>query len=230
MTDPRNPSTPVGVSRRALLVSGVAASVLAPAAAPATAQGAPTSDAFQFLTRTEGDALTAIVDRLIPADSTGPGGVESGVVLFIDRQLAGQFGTGARWYMQGPWLEGTPSQGFQLGLVPAILYRKSLLALDRWCRGTREKAFSDLGAADQDAVLGMLEAGKIDLDGVPSKIFFTELWANVVEGYLSDPLYDGNRNMGAWKMIGFPGPNPVLTPALHLDGKPYVVAPIAIGA
>jgi gluconate 2-dehydrogenase gamma chain len=229
MNDPRHPSSHLGVSRRALLVSGAAASVLAPAAMPVAAQNAPVSAAFQFLTRAEADALTALVDRLIPADATGPGGVEAGVVLFIDRQLAGQFGAGARWYMQGPWLAGTPTQGYQLGLVPSVLYRKSLLALDRWCRGTRAKAFSDLPTAEQDAVLGMLEAGKIDLDGIPSKAFFTELWGNVVEGYLSDPLYEGNKNMAAWKMIGFPGPNPVLIAALHLEGKPYVADPMAIG-
>jgi len=26
-----------------------------------------------------------------------------------------------------------------------------------------------------------------------------------IEGYFSDPVYGGNRNMVAWKMIGFPG-------------------------
>ena len=28
---------------------------------------------------------------------------------------------------------------------------------------------------------------------------------NVLEGYFSDPLYGGNKDMAAWKMIGFPG-------------------------
>jgi gluconate 2-dehydrogenase gamma chain len=35
--------------------------------------------------------------------------------------------------------------------------------------------------------------------------------------------------MAAWKMIGFPGANPVLTPALALKGKAYAVPPMAIG-
>ena len=26
-----------------------------------------------------------------------------------------------------------------------------------------------------------------------------------VEGFFSDPVYGGNRNMAAWRMIGFPG-------------------------
>ncbi len=28
---------------------------------------------------------------------------------------------------------------------------------------------------------------------------------NVLEGYFSDPIYGGNKDMAAWKMIGFPG-------------------------
>jgi gluconate 2-dehydrogenase gamma chain len=28
---------------------------------------------------------------------------------------------------------------------------------------------------------------------------------NTKEGYFSDPVYGGNKDMGAWKMIGFPG-------------------------
>ncbi len=31
------------------------------------------------------------------------------------------------------------------------------------------------------------------------------LLQNTKEGYFSDPIYGGNKDMGAWKMIGFPG-------------------------
>jgi gluconate 2-dehydrogenase gamma chain len=174
-------------------------------------------------------ALTAIVNRLIPADATGPSGVEAGVITFIDRQLSGRFGAAAEWYMQGPWATGTPSQGWQLAITPALLYRKSLLALDRWCQGTKSKSFADLAASEQDDVLTQIEADRIDLEGISSAVFFEMIRENAIEGYLSDPLYGGNRNMAAWKMIGFPGANPVLTPALALKGEAYVVAPMAIG-
>jgi len=229
MTHPaRNDS----VSRRKFLLTGAAASAfVAGAPAPVEAQ-APDAEwqGYAFLTAPEVTTLTAIVDRLIPADQTGPGGVEAGVVTYVDRQLAGRFGAAAEWYMQGPWGEGTPSQGWQLALPPATLYRKSLLALDRWCSGAKGKAFADLSAAEQDDVLKALEAGKIDLDGIASSAFFDMVRENAVEGYLSDPLYGGNRNMAAWKMIGFPGATPVLTPALKLKGEAYVTPPIAIGA
>jgi len=35
--------------------------------------------------------------------------------------------------------------------------------------------------------------------------FFAMLLQNTKEGYFSDPIYGGNKDMGAWKMIGFPG-------------------------
>jgi gluconate 2-dehydrogenase gamma chain len=40
---------------------------------------------------------------------------------------------------------------------------------------------------------------------VPSDVFFAHLWESTVEGFFSDPVYGGNANMVAWRMIGFPG-------------------------
>ena len=55
-------------------------------------------------------------------------------------------------------------------------------------------------------VLKGLEAGTIQLSaGVDAKSFFAMLLQNTKEGYLSDPIYGGNKDMAAWKMIGFPG-------------------------
>jgi gluconate 2-dehydrogenase gamma chain len=36
-------------------------------------------------------------------------------------------------------------------------------------------------------------------------VFFAHLWQSTVEGFFSDPVYGGNRNMVSWRMIGFPG-------------------------
>jgi gluconate 2-dehydrogenase gamma chain len=132
--------------------------------------------------------------------------------------------------MAGPWAEGSRSQGWQLPLTPAQLYRTSFLALDRWCLGTKGKRFVEFAATDQDEVLTLLEGGKIELDGISSATFFQVLWQNTVEGYLGDPLYGGNRDTGAWRMINFPGANPVLTEAVDLNGELYEIEPIAIGS
>jgi gluconate 2-dehydrogenase gamma chain len=238
---------PVTSRRKFLLASAASALGLERAAAQITpapqtnpsvplgqapARGAvpqPESHGYRFLNSVEVETLTAMVDRLIPADEVGPGGVESGVLVFIDRELGGQFGSAARWYMSGPWAEGTPSQGWQLALTPRQIYRTALLALDRMCVGETGKRFAELSVGEQDGILHQLEDGKIDLDGISSADFFQLLWQNVVEGYLGDPLYGGNRNMGAWRMIHFPGANPVLTEAVDLDGTLFQIEPVSIG-
>jgi gluconate 2-dehydrogenase gamma chain len=244
---------PANPSRRHFLAAGAAATALAadavkaqpstpagtPQPAPVVPQNqaplpgqipAPAPQGYRFLTSAEVETLTAMVDRLIPADDFGPGGVEAGVVTFIDRELGGQFGVAARWYMAGPWAEGSRSQGWQLALTPAQIYRIAFLELDRWCLGSKGQRFVELTPADKDEILTLLEGGKIELNGISSATFFQILWQNTVEGYLGDPLYGGNRDMGAWRMINFPGANPVLTPAVDLNGELYEIDPIAIGA
>jgi gluconate 2-dehydrogenase gamma chain len=43
-----------------------------------------------------------MVNVMCPADALTPGGVDCGLAAYIDRQLAGGFGKGARLYMRGP--------------------------------------------------------------------------------------------------------------------------------
>ena len=50
--------------------------------------------------------------------------------------------------------------------------------------------------------------------GVDAAPFFAMLLQNTKEGYFSDPVYGGNKDMAAWKMIGFPG--------AHYDYKEWV--------
>lgn len=138
---------------------------------------------------------------MIPEDEF-PSASQAGVVTYIDRQLAGPFGLGQRLYLQGPLAEGTPEQGYQLGLAPAAVYRESLDALLSEPAG---RDFAAFPTPKQDAFLGELEAGAWMLGRVPSSIFFETLLANVVEGYFADPAYGGNRDMAGWRMIGFPG-------------------------
>ena len=161
---------------------------------------------FRFFMPAERAFVTAAVDRLIPPDTTGPGASEVGVPFFIDRQLAGLFGQGQHYYLSGPWPKGVPEQGYQSRFTPAELYRKAIPAIQTHVRARfKGAAFEHLAAADQDAVLKDLEGGKIDLSGVDAKTFFDMLLQNTKEGYFSDPIYGGNKDMAAWKMIGFPG-------------------------
>src|SRR3954463_1241175 len=52
------------------------------------APGGATVGGWKYLNASEVSFLTAAVDRIIPADRTGPSGSEAGVVVFLDRQLA----------------------------------------------------------------------------------------------------------------------------------------------
>jgi gluconate 2-dehydrogenase gamma chain len=121
----------------------------------------------------------------------------------LDKQLGGSWGAGERLYRSGPWQQGTPSQGYQLPFTPAELFHTALRAIGTEFDG--KTAFKELPPEQQDAYLKSLEAGGKDLGGVPSAAFFQMLLQMTVEGYFSDPVYGGNKNMVAWKMIGFPG-------------------------
>ncbi len=171
---------------------------------------------FVFFTATEAAFIEAAVGRLIPDDPIGPGALEANVPFFLDRQLAGKFGQGDHYFLGGPWPKGTPEQGYQSRFTPAQLYRAAIAAIDKYTASNLNGAsFGKLTAADQDNVLKGLESGEIKLDdGVDSKSFFAMLLQNTKEGYFSDPIYGGNKDMGAWKMIGFPG--------AHYDYKEWV--------
>jgi gluconate 2-dehydrogenase gamma chain len=54
------------------------------------------------------------------------------------------------------------------------------------------------------------------------------LWNNTVEGFLSDPMYGGNRNFAGWKLVGFPGPRYNYVSEIEQYGKPYTLPTVGI--
>ena len=161
---------------------------------------------WQFFTADEARAMEAIVDRIIPPDPDTPGGKDAGCAVFIDRQLKGAYGMNEGLYALGPYIKGTKEQGPQSQLSHAELYRKGLAGLDVLCRSSQGgKPFAELSPDQQDAVLKQIEAGKAKFDGVEAQGFFAALLKDVPEGFFSDPIHGGNRDMVGWKMIGFPG-------------------------
>lgn len=150
--------------------------------------------------------INAAVDLLIPADQYGPGAIAAGVPEFIDRQMDTAYGHGKLWYMNGPFHPDVdPTYGYQLSLNPREIYRHGIESCNNWCQKQHSKAFADLDKPTQTQILSDLEHGKIELDALPAKTFFSYLLQNTKEGFLSDPQYGGNRNMVGWKMINFPG-------------------------
>ena len=109
---------------------------------PATPAAVPSSEAgYEFLNIEEAAFVVALVNHMVPADEFTTKGTDLGIDVYIDRALAGAWGKGDRLYMQGPWKQGTPSQGYQLPLTPAQLYRAGIAATNTYCRKTYAKSF-----------------------------------------------------------------------------------------
>jgi gluconate 2-dehydrogenase gamma chain len=185
-------------------------------------------NAYGYLTQPEIRFLDAAVERLIPTDELGPGGRDAGVTVYIDRQLFSAWGTHGRNYRSGPWLDGTPEQGFQSRLTPQEIYRIGIREINNFCLGTYEKPFDQLPPSTQDEVLKALEQNRVELPSLSSKLFFDLLWRNTEEGYFADPMYGGNRGKVGWKLLGFPGV-PSGAYREHLDNPaPYRAEPVSI--
>jgi len=227
------------VTRRSF-VTTVGAATVVPAAAllspsvPASAAAATTPVAeesakttYLFFNAEEVLFIEAACERLIPADESGPGALGAGVPNYLDKQLGGAWGAGERLYRSGPWQSGTPSQGYQLPFTPAELFHVSLRAINRdlAAHGT---PFNGMPAEAQDTYLQSLESGAHDLDGVPSAVFFDMLLHMSVEGFFSDPVYGGNRNMVAWRMIGFPGAYADYFEAIDRHGVKFEREPMSL--
>ncbi|MGV8984659.1 MAG: gluconate 2-dehydrogenase subunit 3 family protein [Cypionkella sp.] len=198
-----------GTTRRGFLrgtAAGFALSALAFRARAQAAKEVPL-DQYQpeYLSSSEYAFVMAASARLIPSNGDGPGAIEARVPVFIDRQLAGDFGTAADLYMEGPFTpDADPNLGTQTPLTPAEIYRQAIASFDEWCVQTHGSAFADLDPETQDAALTSLSKDDVKLDP-KLREFFTLLLQNTKEGYFCDPQYGGNAGMESWVYIGFPG-------------------------
>lgn len=142
---------------------------------------------LRFFDEREALIVAAAASRIFPTDQSGPGAREAGVVIFIDRQLAGPYGRDRYRYTQGPFEDGPPELGYQGKATPREIYREALRDL---------KGFDRLAAEEQNARLRQIEASR----------FFSLLRQHTVEGMFSDPIHGGNSDLIGWQLIGFPGP------------------------
>ena len=230
---------PTDPARRAFLRKSVAIVPVAALAMPgrteeATARPAASAaagPAYQpaFFHPAEWTFIAAAVARLIPADDSGPGALEAGVPEFIDRQMDAEFGHASRWYMQGPFVASVPEFGYQDMPAPRDVYRVGMAATDAYCKARLgADSFAQLTPAAQDLLLQGLESGSVVLEGANGRAFFGFLLQNTKEGYLSDPMHGGNKNAGAWKMIGFPGARADYADWVGRPGVHYPLPPVSI--
>lgn len=189
----------------------------------------PRTGGLQYLTRHEFDTVGIIAERFIPADDLSISGREAGCATFIDWQLAGDYGNAVAVYRLGRFVKGTPEQGQQSLLTPAERYRQGLAALDKATLKHFGKTFIDLDAHQQEQVLHAMEANQFDLGPeVETKVLFELLLQNVREGFLSDPLYGGNKEMASWKMLGFPGARYDFRDLLSKKGQKLTIIPTSL--
>lgn len=128
-----------------------------------------------FLNQVEAATLEAIAARVVPGDADDPGAREAGSVIYIDRMLAG------------------------FGRDQQTLYRVGLRRLDAHTHARDGRAFTDLSPSEQDDLLSEMESS----DALGS--FFAVVREHVVQGFVCDPAYGGNRDGVGWKAVGFPG-------------------------
>jgi|SRR5579872_797502 len=230
----------VTVAGSAPLASGgtgataVAAAAMAVQAAPASAQAgavtaAPSTEpaaGYQFFGPDEAGFIEAFVNVMCPADHLTPNGVDCGLAIFIDRQLAGGYGQGENLYMLGPWQQGKPQLGYQLPLTPAQFFRAGIAAANAACRARSGKNFEALTSDAADLFLSDLAAGKVTDARLPLGEWFNELaYPLFVQACFADPIYGGNHGKVFWRMVGYPG-----LPATHAHdmvefrGKPFPLA------
>lgn len=171
--------------------------------------------------------VIALCDRLIPHDAEGPGAVELGVPEFLDRHMQTPYAAGDIWYMQGPFIEVGPEFGYQGRLPLRDILRVGIKAIDGYCRQKYGgKNFVQLDHGQQETVMKGLEKGEIKLEEISGKLVFQQFLAEVRYGYFADPKYGGNKDMGSWKMIGYPGVRADYLDWVGVRDKAYPLPPV----
>jgi gluconate 2-dehydrogenase gamma chain len=142
---------------------------------------------LRFFTSEEARTVTAACERIFPRDASGPGATDAGVVIYIDRQLAGPYGRDKYRYAKPPFVSSVPEHGYQGKETPRQIYRAGLREIGN---------FADLPVDAQIRKLTQIERSR----------FFDLLRTHTIEGMFSDPSHGGNADLAGWKLIGYPGP------------------------
>lgn len=170
--------------------------------------------------------VEAAMARIIPTDDL-PGAREAGTVDFVDRYLSGIDFIYAKPDGSGfEELSGRSAVAWTRRVELARQkYDDGVRHLDRQAHALADVDFVELTEAEQDRILTALERGveagpQLAKPEVPYGIepalqqtnaeseldFFSLLVTHTRQGFLSDPIYGGNRDQVGWQVIGFPGP------------------------
>jgi gluconate 2-dehydrogenase gamma chain len=147
--------------------------------------------------------IIAYAERLMPGAPGKPGATDANVANYIDLALSG------------------PYQDQQ------YFYRCGLQQLDAHCRAAFSKPFRSLAAAQQDEAITALQDGKAPEFVWPTaQAFFNTLRTHTMEGMFADPVYGGNKDFAGWRLVGFPGAQPIFTPEDMASSEAFTREPI----
>lgn len=202
----------------------------APGGPPEGAYPHAQRDALQFFNPHQAMTIEAVAARIIPGDEDDPGAREAGVIYYIDHMLATHAGYPEPAYMQGPfaqtysddeppedddgenvWVHEDELEryGRQSMFVPREVYRMAVARLDAVAQDRHDDQFIDLSESDQDGILEDVEDEDDDVADTFGDLspgyFFDLVRTHTLQGFLSDPVYGGNRDMVGWRLVGFPG-------------------------
>src|SRR6202041_3486120 len=166
------------LARRQFLLGVVPAATIGTLGVAACSNNGPTSTSSSsnyaptYFNSAEWAFINAAVGRLIPSEGAGPGGVETGVPEFIDRQMELPYGHGAYFYLKGPFLDNPPpTLGYQLRYTPREIYRLGIAAANSATQKSKGKDFSQLSAAEQDRFLAIVAKGEAPSTTLPATFF-----------------------------------------------------------
>jgi gluconate 2-dehydrogenase gamma chain len=137
-----------------------------------------------------------MVSRIIPADTNGPGALQSGCARYIESSLAGAYRT----------LKDSYSSG--------------LAALDSAAKSRGVTSFAALASSEQDRVLSDFEKNTPIGNYSQTAAFFELVRTHTLEGMFGDPAYGGNANFAGWDLIRYPGARMYVSPEMQrIDAK-----------
>ncbi|HEY6258934.1 MAG TPA: gluconate 2-dehydrogenase subunit 3 family protein [Xanthobacteraceae bacterium] len=156
-----------------------------------------------FFNDEDAATVAAFAERLMPGAPGMPGARDADVLNYIDLALSGAY---------------ADLQDF---------YRRGLAQLEAYCHEAHQAPFARLDAARQDAVITALEQGKASGFSFPTaQAFFNTLRTHTMEGMFADPVYGGNKDFAGWRLVGFPGAQPIFTTADMQSKDAFTRAPI----
>ena len=156
-----------------------------------------------FLSLADSAAIDALSERIMPGAPGKAGARDSGVLNYIDLALAGAY---------------ADLQEF---------YRRGCAALEAHCRASYAKSFAELDAPAQDAIIVAMIDGKVPTFTWPTaQAFFATVRTHTMEGMFADPVYGGNKDFAGWRLVGFPGAQPVFTEADMASSDAFTRGPI----